>query len=360
LHRVVGVMAAAALVVALTSAVARASLMASSPQRLDVGSQLMLQLFGEISDSNASFAAAHGDRSSESPLRDLVLQIHSADSKSYLGLGAAPFAEDRLAWRDLSDDVSYFSPGTQTEASRIGVRLSPLSHPGDDVVSILPPSGLFTAAYQPVAPEPNISPAPGTLAFALPQAHVPSFPAATTQLGALRFEGQQAASTGSQQISLHNAFSQADATLEVRAGRRDVNLNLTSEYAHLGGNDTEMLSAPTLDTSAWQLPGAPLVVPSSADLSRLSLGAGLSVPVVRGLTLNLNYAAQRLNGDYGLPGLLNLDTINDTYGGGLTFTIPQISSSLSISAYQNRFEESPLSINGSTQTHEDVNFTVKF
>ncbi len=37
-----------------------------------------------------------------------------------------------------------------------------------------------------------------------------------------------------------------------------------------------------------------------------------------------------------------------------------MSSSLSIGAYQDRFQDSILPISGQTQTREDVNFTVKF
>ena len=107
-------------------------------------------------------------------------------------------------------------------------------------------------------------------------------------------------------------------------------------------------------------PGAPVVVPNYADLNRLSLGAGLAVPVVRGLTLNLNYDAQRLYGGYGLPGLVNLDSVSNTYGGKLSFDIPRTSGTLSISAYQDRFADGLLPLNGTTQTREDVNFTVKF
>jgi hypothetical protein len=57
---------------------------------------------------------------------------------------------------------------------------------------------------------------------------------------------------------------------------------------------------------------------------------------------------------------VNLDTINNSYGGRLTFNSPDASKSLSISAYQERFSDSVLPINGYTQTREDVNFTVKF
>jgi hypothetical protein len=89
------------------------------------------------------------------------------------------------------------------------------------------------------------------------------------------------------------------------------------------------------------------------------LGAGLAVPVFHGLTLKLNYDAQRLYGGYTLPGLVNLDAAN--YAGGLTYDIPYSSSSLSISAYQSRLGDSLLPpANGYTQNGGDLNFTVKF
>ena len=94
-------------------------------------------------------------------------------------------------------------------------------------------------------------------------------------------------------------------------------------------------------------------------MNRVSLGAAVAVPVVNGLTFNFNYAAQRLLGGYGLPGIANLDAIENSYGGKLTFTIPHSSSTLSISAHQDRYQDNILS-NGITQTRGDVNFTVKF
>jgi hypothetical protein len=91
------------------------------------------------------------------------------------------------------------------------------------------------------------------------------------------------------------------------------------------------------------------------------LGAGLAVPVFHGLTLNLNYDAQRLYGGYTLPGLVDLDAVNNKYAGGLTYNIPYSSSSLSISAYQTRLGDSLLPpANGYTQNGGDLNFTVKF
>ena len=58
---------------------------------------------------------------------------------------------------------------------------------------------------------------------------------------------------------------------------------------------------------------------------------GLAVPVFRGLTLKLNYDAQRSYNSYVLPGLQDLDAANNFYTGGLTYDIPRLSSSLSIS-----------------------------
>ena len=58
---------------------------------------------------------------------------------------------------------------------------------------------------------------------------------------------------------------------------------------------------------------------------------------------------------------MNLDAVNNKYVGGLTYNIPYSSSTLSISAYQNRHGESVLPHdNGYTQNGGDLNFTVKF
>jgi hypothetical protein len=361
-RRVIGVLAAVALVVALGSAIARATGLPSSGDRIDLGSTLMLRLFGETSDSSASFAAAHGDRASESPLRDLALQIRPADAQPYSAFPVATeFAQDRVALRDLSaESDSYFTAGAQLGAASSEVRFSPPSSSSNEIVTLLPSSAL-TAAYRPEPPEPNISPEPGTLAFA--PLVTPSLGSAdtTTQIGPVRFEGREGTSTQTPQLDLRDTSYDAGANFDVRAGKRNVSVDLSSAYEHLGGSDFSAFPAAALD-SAWQLPGtgAPLVIPNYSDLSRLSLGAGVSVPVLRGLTLNFNYDAQRLYGGYGLPGLVNLDSVNNSYGGRLTFNIPKTSSSLSISAYQDRFGDGALPISGSTQTSEDVNFTVKF
>lgn len=362
MRRVVGVVASAALAVALNFAVP-ASADLPTAARPDLASQLMFTLFGETTDSSASFAAAQGDRTSESPLHDLALHVAPAsENPGFTAAVEGVFSADRLAVADFTPaEVSAAAAAALNVGSNV-VRFSSAAFgPGDDVLA--PRTPRFTAAYQ--APtEPAVSPDPGTLAFAPPQTGTPDFLSSTAQVGSVHFEGEaESKSTVAPQLSFGDTSAGAGANFNLRAGKRNLDVNLSSEYEHVGRNDASGFTVtPLSSASSWQLPGAgaePLVVPSYANLNRISLGAGLSVPVLRGLTLNLNYDAQHLYGGYGLPGLVNLDTINNTYGGKLTFNIPQISSSLSIGAYQDRFQDNLL-LNGSTQTREDVNFTVKF
>jgi hypothetical protein len=363
--RVVKVMAAAALASALCFAM-KSSAVAAQPgiERIDLGSQLMLRLFGENTDSTASFEATQGDRSSESPMRDLALHIGPpAEPGTLAGGVAATFGEEHFAFENLSNgQASGFAAPTELSATRFMAGFEPTSSLGSNTGVFSPPSGHFLAAYQPAPPDAAVSPAPGTVAFALPEVQPPEFVTSRSSSAPASFEsGSNGEPADTPQVNLHDASYAAGASFDVRAGKRTVNLNLSSEYEHVG-NDTGAFAGGAPDSaSSWQLPGgAPLVVPNASDLNRLSLGAGFSVPVTRALTLNLNYDAQRLYGGYGLPGLVNLDTIDNSYGGKLTFNIPRISSSLSISAYQDRFQDSILPLNGYNATHEDVNFTVKF
>jgi hypothetical protein len=362
-RRGVGVATGAALVLALQLGLARAAELVMPLGQNDIAAQLMLQLFGETSDSRASFAAAHGDRTSESPFRELALQVRpSADKIAVSSAVASAFGEARLPLDLLvPDQGAPVSIGDQFTATPSFVHFTVSPASSGEAGALVPPGQHFTVAYRPVPPQPAISPAPGTLAFMPPETHTLDFPAAG-QIGSVSFEGH---SSGDQQSSelpqlmLHDA----SANFDLRAGKRNLNLSLSSEYQQADRNFDAFDPSAAASTMSWQLPqgSAPLFLPNSTDLNRVSLGAGVSVPVVRGLTLNLNYDAQRLYGGYNsLPGLVNLDTVSNTYGGNLTFNIPRLSSSLSIGAYQDRFQDSILPISGQAQTREDVNFTVKF
>ena len=365
--RVGGMMASAALAVALCSTAARAELISLSPATPDLGSQLMLRVFGETSDSRAAFSAESGNRVSESPLRDLALQLSPPERPPSFAAELAATSLLRSSAGNipttgggLSDLARAFDSGLVTD-----VRFAPQAQPRDDVVR-LAPSAPFTAAYQPVPPLPSISPGPGTLAFDSSSAAAvqpAAFAPAVSQVGNVQFLGHaEGSSLDAPGLALHDNSSTAGANFLVRAGKRDLNFDVTTQYEHLIRNDSNSFTAAQNPTSQWQLPNAdaPLAIPSYSDLNRVSVGAGVNVPVFRGLTLNLNYGIEHLYGGYGLPGLMNLDTMNNSYGGKLTFDIPDASKTLSISAYQNRFSDSVLPLNGSTQTHEDVNFTVKF
>ena len=363
MRRYTGVAEASALTLLTLALCCAAVAGAELPARgsgIDMGSALMLRVFGETSDSRASFAATLGDRISESPFRELALQVAAPEAKSYGISTAAQFAQDQLTMRDLATQGS-----PANDAGRFGTISSAVrfSQPSIAIgtAAATPSTALFAAPYEPEPPAPNISPAPGTIAFAPPQLHGADFLSTPAQTGLAQFDSRDNA-TQTVDIASHDASYDGGANFDLRAGKRNLNLNLSSEYEHVASASDSASLNPAPNAPAWQVPGvgASLAVPNYADVNLLSLGAGVSVPVVHGLTLNLNYDAQRLYGAYGLPGLANLDTINNSYGGGLTFDIPRMSSSLSISAFQDRFQDSLLPINGSTQTREDVNFTVKF
>jgi len=357
-RRYIGVAEATVLTLALSFATVAAADLAAPSSGLDIGSALMLQVFGETGDSRASFAASLGDQSSESPFRDLALQVDAVGTNRYVVTEASQYAADRLTMRDLAAGVVPGNGAARLDAIAGEVHFSPSFLPSSGGETLPPSAALLAPAYKPEPPEPNISPAPGAVAFAAPQLHGTDF----TSLAQSGDEQLGVNAGTSPLVASQNGLNDGDASFDLRAGKHSLNLNVSSQYEHVADANAEGMASPSLGAAGWQAPGvgAALAVPNYSDMNLLSLGAGISVPVVHGVTLNLNYDAQRLYGAYGLPGLVNLDTIDNSYGGKLTFQIPKSSSSLSISAYQDRFQDSLLPINGSTQTREDVNFTVKF
>jgi len=340
-RRIVGGLASAVLALALSCAPAAAGGLSFGQPRADLASQLMLSLFGETSDSTAAFSAQDGDRASESPLREMALRVPAADSSAPFTAGAAVPAslmQAHIVLSNLSaDGASYLARAVDAGllSTNAGFAASPESS-GLHAEALNSQAALYTAAYQPVAPQPIVSPGPGTLAFDTTPSPTLTEASPDTSLG-LGSDG--------------------------RTPKRSLNLSLSGQYEHLAFNDVAGLAPSSGLASSWQLPdaNAALTAPDYAGSNRLSLGAGLAVPVFHGLTLNLNYDAERLYGGYTLPGLMDLDAVNNKYAGGLTYNIPYSSSSLSISAYQTRLGDSLLPpANGYTQNGGDLNFTVKF
>jgi hypothetical protein len=396
-RRLVGGFALTVLTLALLGSIATASPSLSPGPAIDLRHAVMLAFFGETTDSAASFAAARGDWASESPLRDLALRPGATSrtisfapgtaavprfafaigkNAAVLQSGGFDFAQS-IRSTLIPDNVRFATPSSDRNGTRVSAA---------DAVRASSVAAYATGKYQPVDPVSVTSPQPGALSFgpfphvgpglaqpasafnaseALPGAAgstvtVPS----TLRVGPVQFTTRvEGASLQESQVALHDSAYGAGANFDVRAGRRNVNVDVTSSYEHLLHDDATAFSAPALGaSSSWQLPGStvPLAVPNFADMSKLSVGAALAVPVVDGLTLNLNYAAARMFGGYGMPGLANLDATNNSYGGRLTFAIPHSTGTLSISAGQTRYQDNILPANTSTQTHEDVNFTVKF
>ncbi len=396
MRRLAGPIATAVLAAALLPCVAFASSPAvAGTTAFDLPSQLMLRIFGESSDASASLAAAYGDRVSESPLRDLALRTQPAGSAATFDReSASPTFASARSPRVVAANGDAFDLAQNIRATllRTDLRFAVTPQYDDTAVSsdnaARVSAATFTAGeYRPIAPVTLVSPQSGAFslgglvhgappavaassALAFGESGVPgsagssaAIPTAV-HLGPVKFTTRlESASMAAPSVGLNDNAAGAGANLDVRAGRRTLTFGLSSDYERLTRSDASGLTPAALgDTSSWELPGAgvPLAVPNYADVSKVSLGAGVAVPVVNGLTLNLDYAANRMFGGYGLPGLTNLDAIDNSYGGKLTFEIPHSSSTLSISARQLRYQDSLIPVNTSTETREDVNFTVKF
>jgi hypothetical protein len=356
------------------------------PQSADLGHQLLLRFFGETSDSRASLRASYGDVQSESPLRGLALNLPATEPivASWDVASVAPTfaAADRA---DTSDVVLYDSNGTY-DAPFVPVSIAqyeasstPASAGQTDFVSSPGGTTFVSGAYRPESPAPAASPSMGiggsttgaltggnasqlTFSQAPAGSTLSSSASNGTTIGPVRVRTRfDSAQISQPQSALTDGGYRAGADLDVRAGHRNLNFAVSSDYERLMRDDTSNAAAFS-PASSWQLPGGdtPLLVPGYADMSRVSLGAALAVPVVNNLTLNLNVASDRMLGGYGLPGVNNLDATDNSYGGRLTFAIPHSASSLSISAQQLHYQDNLMPSDTFTQTRENVNFTVKF
>jgi hypothetical protein len=382
MRRAIGVVLITALTAALSRPVALADPL--TVPAYDFRSAVMMQVFGETTDPAASVAAAYGDRASESPLRTLALHVpetHSKDSVA-INLAAAPTFAGNPGGTDAADDYTDLAQSVRARVLHTNVLFSapaaaPRADAGDGTEGA--PSAFPVAAYQPVEEAPDVTLQSGEVSFApivRPASQTLAKSSTTTVAGAARTGGSvpatlrvgpvqvqgqmQGSSAQAPQISLRDDSYNAGADISVRAGRRKLDVGLLSSYEQLTRNDNTF--APTSPSASVSMPGADtsLVIPNAGNLSRISIGAGVAVPLINGLTLNLNYDTARLLGSYGLPGLTNLDAIDNAYGGGLTFALPHSSSTLSLSAYQYRYQDNILPANSLSQTRENLNFTVKF
>ncbi|HTU69082.1 MAG TPA: hypothetical protein VMF11_02080 [Candidatus Baltobacteraceae bacterium] len=338
------------LIAVLWPGVASASLNGFDPQPVDLSAQLFARCFGESTDRLASYDAVDGDTLAETPLRELAFRVED------IVPAAPPAAAVQLPTPAIGiADAAFAAPVQTASIPAISTQLR--------VPAV--------AYYQDVAPVPTDAPA--THRFDLSGLHVD----ATQAFTAASF-GAATPSTLSEGLQIplrvgHVQFAPhaeagtttlgAGATLDVRAGKRDLGVDLSSALTHSTLSAPEFSATSTSGTSPLLgLTGSnlPVFVPAYADVSTHTLSTGLTVPVTRSLTANLQYDQQHLLGAYGAPGISNLDANNTIYGAQLTFNLPRSSSAISLSTRQYRYQDNIVPANALTQTNTNLNFTIKF
>lgn len=311
LRRIWGVVAGTAVAVLMTHAIASPAFLGSNALRYDFASALKLSLFGETTDANASFFAQNGDRISESPLHELALRVAPPArflSAQISGVATAVLPPVRLSLASLGGDSAVLSRAV-SEGLVPSNGYAAAAPTG--ATQQLPPALTLTETptYRPLPATPAISPATGTFAFDAP-------------------------ANGSQE----NAG--------ILSPQSDRPLTLSG-------------SAPDLTAPAFNAPSDD-ELPNLALNDRAALSGSLAMPQLHRVTLNVNDDIQHPYGSDAMVGVSNLGPTPNLYAGKLTYAIPSLSSTLSVSAYQERLGQNVLPPTAYTNNGGDVNFTVKF
>lgn len=308
MRRIWGVVACAAVAVLMTHAAVAAPLTGNLP-RYDFASALKLSVFGETTDANASFFAQNGDRISESPFHELALRVGLPArylTAQVANVAPAVIPTARLSLASLNGDSAVLWQAASEGLVPSSGYAAPAS--SGDAQQISAPLTLDeTPTYRQLPPVPEISPAPGTFAFDAP---------ASSQ--------------------------ESSGTLALQPDRP---LTLSG-------------SAPDLSVPAFNGPSDEL--PNLAQSDRAALSGNLTMPQLHRVTLNVNDDAQHPYGSDAMVGVPNLGPTPNLYAGKLTYAIPRLSSTLSISAYQEHLGQNVLPPSAYTNNGGDVNFTVKF
>lgn len=310
LRRIWGVVAGTAAAVLMAHAVAAAAAPLNAVPRYDFASALMLSVFGETTDANASFFAQNGDRISESPFHELALRVSPPTrflTAQTANAGPAFMPAARLSLASLGRDSAVLSQAVSEGLVPTAGYAAPAASGGSQQVSA-PLALTDTPTYRPLPPIPSITPASGTFAFDAPATG-----------------GLQSAGT----LSL-----QPDGPMT------------------LSGN------APDLTAPAFNAPSDEL--PNLALNDRAALNGNLAMPQLHRVTLNVNDDTTHPYGSDAMVGVPNLGPAPNLYAGKVTYAIPSLSSTLSVSAYQERLGQNVLPPNAYTNNGGDVNFTVKF
>jgi hypothetical protein len=348
------------LVAVLCSGVAAASMTpldgAFAPQPFDFSGQVFASCFGESNDQQVAFTTAF-----DAPLRGLGFYTNASAPVA----AARPVASALPAPAITISNPTYTAPLPLKEVS-----VAQLS------TQLRVPSVEY---YESALPAPTDAPATHRFdlsALQMNQSQLDAFTAAAAatgasnlqstgaympvKLGKLQFAPHaEAAQYNAQQSSTTaNGALGAGATLNVRAGARNLGVDLSSALEHVTLTSPQFSAT---NASAPSLSGAqlPVFVPAYADVSAQTISTGVTVPVSRKLTANLQYDTQHLLGAYGVPGASNLDANNTIYGAQLTYNLKNWSA-ISLSTRQYRFQDNLLPSNALTQINTNVNFTIKF
>ena len=373
MNRSIGALVVAGLLFALAPRPAFAS---------DIADQLFLRVFGENSDAAAAFAPGIN----ESPLRDYALQVTlvQPSAPQPLALPATKAGEAFLlvppaataAMMPGSVTVPEISSAAPAASAPISVDYYQAPQPAPTVPSALAlgakadsslagGSGLVT--FSPAAGPSSGLDGTGAPVQSFGANAVTALPAMAVPLrvGPVRVTGRASAATAQDpSLALRDDAYAAGANFSVQAGKRNVDLDVSSDVEHMTRNDETPLAATNFGgNSTVQIPSdgqAPVLVPGYADVTKHTMGAAVAVPVNSRVQFNMQYNNQRLYGDYGAPGLANLDAQAATYGAGVTLAIPHTAGALSISARQYHYQDNVFPSNTFTQTAGNVKFTVKF
>ncbi len=350
-----------ALVAVLCSGVAAASMTAPldgsfAPRSFDFSAQLFARIFDEASEAQASFAA-----SDTTSLRGLAFTVKSATPAApaqqhvaaALPAPTVTIAEPSFAAPLPAKQVSLAQLSAQTRTPAVEYYASALPAPTDAPATHrfdLTALEMSTAQLDGFA---AAAAAAGASDVQTTGAYVPM------RLGKVQFAPHaEAGESNALQSNTTNGAVGAGATLNVRAGARNLGLDLSSALEHV------TLTAPQFSATSAAAPslsGAqlPMFVPAYADVSAQTISTGVTVPVTRKLTASLQYDTQHLLGAYGVPGAANLDANNTIYGAQLTYNLKGWSA-ISLSTRQYHFQDNLLPSNALTQINTNVNFTIKF
>lgn len=348
-----------ALVAVLCSGVAAASTLALdgafAPQSFDFSAQLFARCFGESTDGHAAL-----DPAFDTALRGVAFHTKSAPPA---------VATQHVATASPVPTVKVSDPSFAPQLPVKAASLAQLS---------VPAHAPAVQYYESVLPAPTDAPATrrfdlsalqmsaaqlsgfAPTAQAIGASNVQSYGAyVPVQLGKVQFAPHaEAGQSDALQSNTTNGALGAGATLNVRAGARNLGLDLSSALEHVTLTSPQFSAT---NASAPSLSGAqiPVFVPAYADVSAQTISTGVTVPLSRKLTANVQYDTQHLLGAYGVPGVTNLDANNTIYGAQLTYNLKSWSA-ISLTTRQYHFQDNLLPSNALTQINTNLNFTIKF